>query len=79
MLGIFWRTKALLNRDKYLLINTVHDSVMLDCKSEFINQAYKDLKVLENVKEVAEEYFNDNLIVPIQVEISHGQSWADLK
>lgn len=78
MLGIFWRTKALLNRDKYLLINTIHDSVMLDCKYEYVDQAYTDLKVLETVKEVADEYFNDNIIVPIQVEISHGKSWADL-
>lgn len=78
MLGKFWREKALHNRDKYVIINTIHDSVMLDCRKEFVDQANKDLKTLERVQLMCYNYFNYDWIVPIKVDIALGTSWYDL-
>lgn len=75
MLGIFWRQKAIYNRDKYLLINTVHDSVMLDCKKEFVEGAKKDLKVLEECSKLSLEVFNYKFVLPIPIDIKSGNSW----
>lgn len=79
MIGIFWRQKALYNRDRYLMINTVHDSLMLDCKKTYLRQAAKDLTILEDVGKVSERDFNYKFIVPIKVDIEAGKTWYDLK
>lgn len=78
MLGIFWREKALFNRDKYLLINTVHDSVMLDCRKEFEENAKEDLKILETVSIISKMKFNYEFQVPIEIQISSGKNWSEL-
>lgn len=78
MLGIFWREKALFNRDKYLLINTVHDSVMLDCRKEFEENAKEDLKILETVSIISKLKFNYEFQVPIEIQISSGKNWSEL-
>src|SRR3990167_7556419 len=75
----FMRLKALHNRDKYLLINTVHDSVMLDCRPEHIEQAQNDLKeVLDKLPETLYNKFGLKLLVPITADISTGLTWYDL-
>ena len=75
MLGLFWRQKALHNRDKYLLINTIHDSVMLDCRKEYTEDAKKDLLILENVAIISEQVFNYKFLVPIKVDTKTGENW----
>jgi DNA polymerase-1 len=77
MLGKFWREKAIHNRDKYLLINTVHDSVMLDCKKEYVDEAKKDLTILEEVGKISLERFNYKYVVPITIDVKHGKSWLE--
>lgn len=79
MLGKFWREKALLNRNKYLLINTVHDSVMLDVRKEYVNEAIKDLELLANVKEMCYKLFKTDIKLDIKQDISMGNSWYDLE
>ncbi len=110
MLGIFWRQKALHNRnikcmhsmcengrvygtscefecldckgtgkiDKYLLINTVHDSVMLDSKKEYEEIAREDLKILTSVATISKKKFNYEFIVPIEIQITSGKNWSEL-
>jgi DNA polymerase I-like protein with 3'-5' exonuclease and polymerase domains len=75
MVGKFWREKALLNRDKYLLINTIHDSVLLDCKLEFIENAKKDLLILEEVGILSKQVFDYEFKVPIKIDIKIGNTW----
>lgn len=78
MLGIFWRTKAQFKREKYLLINTVHDSTIVDCRPEFIDEAITDLKeVFTQVTEMMQEYFNYEWILPVKVDIKTGSSWYE--
>lgn len=78
MLGKFWRECAILNREKYLLINTVHDSIMLDCRAEHVPQAKTDLKVLERWAEVCYNTFKYNWTVPIQIDTQVGNSWFEV-
>lgn len=66
------------NYNKYLMINTIHDSVMLDCRKEFIDQAKQDLTILTEVAKISKEKFDYNWIVPIEIEIKTGERWSDL-
>lgn len=78
MIGLFWREKAIYNREKYLMINTVHDSLMLDCRKKDLENAKKDLTILTEADKISKEKFNYNFIVPIEIDISEGSSWSDL-
>lgn len=79
MLGQFWRKKALHKRDKYLMINTVHDSMMLDCCPEYIEESKQDIQeIVDNIPNIMLELFNEQLLVPIKIDISVGERWSDL-
>lgn len=77
MIGRFWRERALFNRDKYLMINTVHDSLMLDCRVKYEQNAKKDLLLLQECGNISNEYFSYKFNVNIKVDISEGESWAE--
>lgn len=77
MVGKFWREKALHNRDKYLMVNSVHDSIILDCRVEYLNNAKEDLKILEKWKDVCKDKFNYDWTVPISIDIKEGNSWYE--
>ncbi len=70
----------LTNRDKCVLINEVHDSVIIDCKKE-----YKDLivskvgAIMSSVGENLEKYFGLKFNVPIKVDVKTGKSWLNCK
>ncbi len=78
MIGYFWRQKAIHNRDKYLMINTVHDSLMLDCRRTYLRQATKDLTILEDVGKISLRDFNYKFTVPIKIDIETGKDWYSL-
>lgn len=77
MIGRFWREKAIHNRDKYLMVNTVHDNLILDTKSVFRENARKDLKTLENWKNVCYTKFLYKWDIDLIVEISEGKNWYE--
>jgi DNA polymerase-1 len=75
----FLRRKALFKRDKYLLINTVHDSIMLDCRPEFVDEAKRDLQeVLDSLPQKAYNIYRLKLSVPIRADITCGDNWLEL-
>jgi DNA polymerase I-like protein with 3'-5' exonuclease and polymerase domains len=76
MLGIFWRRKGLLSREKYVMVNTVHDSLVLDVREEYLEDAKNDLKILENVQEMCDS-FQYQLKVDFPIDTQWGKSWAD--
>jgi DNA polymerase-1 len=77
-LGQLWR-KSLKYRDKWLIINTVHDSVILDCRKEYIEECNIFVKnVLEDVVFYIQKVYNVSINVPIKVDVSEGLSWYDL-
>jgi len=79
MIGEFWRQKAIHNRHKYLMINTVHDSLMLDAREHYVRDAVEDLKILEEVSFISKRDFNYEFNVPIKVDVETGDSWHTLK
>jgi DNA polymerase-1 len=71
--------RALLpHRDKVLLINTVHDSVLLDCKKEFAEETCKIIKNVLEYSRWMKELWNIDFDLPLKVDISIGNSWYDL-
>lgn len=77
MIGKMWREKAIHNRDKYLMINFVHDEIDFDCKKEHLEQLVSDCHQLTEVKEMMQEKFNFDFKVPIRIEVKAGESWSD--
>ena len=77
MLGIFWRKKAIYNRDKYLLINTVHDNYIFDVKTVYIETLKEDLKVVDTWKEVCYDKFNYLWDIDILRDTCIGNSWYE--
>ncbi len=75
----FYRKYALRKRDKYLLINTVHDSLMLDSRDEYIEECLADInETLDNVPNHMLQLWNEKLLVPIKIDISMAETWYDL-
>lgn len=78
-LSTFWRLKAIYNRHKYLLIGTVHDSFMLDCRPEYVEDAKKDINdVLDMIPSLMLQYYNQKIEVPLKIDVSVGMSWYEL-
>jgi DNA polymerase I-like protein with 3'-5' exonuclease and polymerase domains len=77
MLGRVWR-KSLQYRHKYLMVNTVHDSLIIDCKPEYVDFACDLIKTeMCKVKEMMKELFNLDFNLHIDVEVKTGNSWYD--
>tara|TARA_R110001606_G_scaffold215400_1_gene363255 strand:+ start:3966 stop:6014 length:2049 start_codon:yes stop_codon:yes gene_type:complete len=67
------------NNMKTLLINTVHDSVILDVHPDEYNQAIEVLnKGFSSIKESLKDRFDCELNVPLDFEIKSGKNWLDL-
>jgi DNA polymerase I-like protein with 3'-5' exonuclease and polymerase domains len=67
------------NNMKTLLINTVHDSVILDVHPEEYSQVLDCLNQgFSGIKESLKERFDCDLNVPLDFEIKSGSNWLDL-
>ena len=66
---------------KALFINTIHDSLMLDCISE--NTAISVAKSVKVIMEEAVRYlkneFNIDFNLPLKAEAEIGRTWNDMK
>ena len=81
-LGTLWRNYAAgeLFRNKCVLINTVHDSVLIDCSFENVPAAEKLLRLsLKQTNESLERELNVKALTPIVGNIKVGATWADLE
>lgn len=68
------------HRDKFLLINTVHDSIVLDCKTEYMHECCDLINnVLNSIKDTLKCDFNLDWVVPIRWEIKKGENWYSCK
>ena len=68
------------HRDKCLLINEVHDEVVLDIKKKYMDELLPKVKeILEDVDGSFQKLWGTKFNVPIEVDISHGNSWRDCK
>lgn len=77
MFGKLWR--QLVNskyKDKALLINTVHDSIMLDVHKDVLEEVIPYIKdILETVPEVFNRSFGIEMTVRPRVSITTGPDW----
>ncbi len=75
LLGKIWR-QAIKYRNKFILINTVHDSILIDVQEnqeEFACNLIK--KEVQLLKDVIKEQFNYRWELPIIMEFKSGPSW----
>lgn len=64
-------------RDDALLINTIHDSVLLDVHKRVQEEAAQTIKeVMERAPEFIEQTFGFKFDLPLKVEVEAGSSWA---
>ena len=78
-LGILFR-EAIKHRDKFLLINTIHDSVLVDCKKEYLEFTCNLIKNrLEYVIPHLKEKFGIVFDLPLEVELKVGDHWSEMK
>ena len=76
MLGILFR-KLIKHRDQCLLINTVHDSIVIDCKKEFLQSLIKGAKlILESSPKMLDRELGIDCSIPLPVDITYGKSWG---
>lgn len=62
------------------LINTVHDSVVMDVSDMALARACTIAKtVLESAPKVIEEVFNIKFDMPLPVGVSYGRNWGSMK
>jgi len=63
-----------------VLINTVHDSVIVDTPEEIVDVVLLRLcKAFDRTKDIIKERFNYNLTVPLAYDIKIGSNWLDMK
>jgi DNA polymerase I-like protein with 3'-5' exonuclease and polymerase domains len=78
-LGLLWR-EAIKHRDKFLLVNTVHDSVLIDCRREYKDMCCNTVKnKLECVMDVLKDKFNIDFDLPLRVDLKVGESWGSTR
>lgn len=66
--------------DKALLINTVHDNVVLDVQHDYIEAACALVKeTLELAPEYLKEIFDIDFDLPLEVDIKYGKTWGELE
>lgn len=77
MIGALFR-KVVSYRYNFLILNTVHDSLVVDCRLEHVQECIQIIKKeLENVRAVMLKYFKIDFNLDVQVDVKVGESWAE--
>jgi DNA polymerase I-like protein with 3'-5' exonuclease and polymerase domains len=78
MLGIIFR--QLLGRDDVKMVNTVHDSLMFDVKSDSADAFITEITtILQCTHMYFEETFKKPLALKLNAGASIGKNWFDMK
>jgi len=60
-----------------LLVNTVHDSIVLDVRQEVLDEAIETtLKVMESAPKLLRKYFGITFNMPLPATASFGRTWG---
>ena len=78
-LGVIMLHKQLRERNlKSLVINTVHDSVVVDCHPDEIEEVKQVASIcLVKAQDEAEKRFGLDKFIPLEVEMSIGNNWME--
>lgn len=72
--------RRLVGKSGILLINTVHDSIMVDCESkhvDFVAQTFQD--VFDGLDKMLSKCYNISFNVQMRCEIEYGPNWLDME
>ena len=62
------------------LINTVHDSIIIDCDNSHVDALAKTLlKVFEDIPQNFHKLFGVEFNLPMKGEVKVGKTWGDLE
>jgi DNA polymerase I-like protein with 3'-5' exonuclease and polymerase domains len=65
---------------KSMLVNSVHDSVVLDVHPAEVNKVLGIInQVNKNLKAIIEDYYDIDVNVPMLLESKIGDNWLDVK
>jgi DNA polymerase-1 len=65
---------------EFQMVQTIHDSVVIDCHSKHLEQVATILKEsVEVVPKLCQEHFNYNFSLPLTCEILYGKNKLDMK
>lgn len=69
-----------LNYEKARLVNTVHDSIIIDCDSGHVSILAKTmLDVFEDVPKNFQKMFGKEFNLPMKAEVQVGKNWKDME
>ena len=78
MLGILFR--KFVDDPDCVIINTIHDSIMFDCKAEAVERVSKEVKgTLDNTHEFYKAVFDKPLSLKLNAGVSVGDDWYNMK
>lgn len=67
-------------KDKCFLVNTVHDSVVLDVHEDVLYTVSRIVKeVMQNIGEDIETHWGYTWNMPFKVDLEYGRNWAELQ
>ena len=62
-----------------LLVNTVHDSIVLDVQAEVLEEAIETtIKVMESAPKLLRKNFGIDFNMPLPAEASYGRNWGEM-
>lgn len=64
--------------DKIKLINTIHDSIMLDVHQSVVKGVCKGLKHYLEDTSVLKDSFGIDFDIPLRVDVEYGRNWGDM-
>jgi DNA polymerase I-like protein with 3'-5' exonuclease and polymerase domains len=74
---VIWRSDL---RTLCLPINTVHDSIIFDVRSDVVVEAGRLVKsTMESATELMQARFGGLLDLPFPVDVEYGSNWEDIK
>ena len=69
-----------LNYEKARLVNTVHDSIIIDCDSSHVSVLAKTmLDVFEDVPKNFQKMFGTEFNLPMKAEVEVGSNWGNME
>jgi len=76
----FFNRLKKLNYKDCLLVNTVHDSIVLDCKAEYLEIIGQTLhEVFRDIPANFKKLFGSEFNVPMTCEVLYGDNWEEMK
>jgi DNA polymerase I-like protein with 3'-5' exonuclease and polymerase domains len=67
-------------REKCLIINTVHDSIIFDCHKSVLDKACRLIRsVMEDAPKWMEKRYGFKIDLPLNVDVEYGHSWDSLE